>query len=226
MKKIKLFNGFDFLIKNRENSYMKNKKQLMAIVLCFVLVFASVLCGCDPFAGFTKRRLAERKKEYDSYVVEVPGYHLKLAKEVKSGGSERFDLLLDRIDFGEGNLKVTDDGAYRFSIDNSRLEYVKISDDYSEIGGYVDLYYLKKPDCFKYFEKYFGQLVYYRNTIFLVTKYYIPGGIKKEIRSVKPPALFVLDLEYKEIKYAGYCESFLTDTDCIYNADLLKFSIV
>ena len=38
------------------------KKQLTAVILCIVLVFASVLCGCDPFAGVTKRRLAERKK--------------------------------------------------------------------------------------------------------------------------------------------------------------------
>ncbi len=41
---------------------MKIKKVLTAIALCFVFVFASMLCGCDPFAGFTKRRLAERKK--------------------------------------------------------------------------------------------------------------------------------------------------------------------
>ena len=206
---------------------MKMKKQLTAIILCIVLVFASMLCGCDPFAGFTKRRLAERKKEYDSYVVEVPGYHLKLAKEVKSGGSERFDLLGNDMKFGESNRKITDDGVYEFSINKNRLEYVKIADGYAEAEkGYVDLYELMKSNYFKYFEDDFGQLICYKNMFFLVTKCHIPSGIRKEIRFVKPPALFVLDLEYKEIKCAGYCESFLTDTDCIYNSDLLKFSIV
>ncbi len=76
-------------------------------------------------------------------MVEVPGYHLKLAKEVKSGGSEIFDLLGNDMKFGESNRKITDDGVYEFSINNNRLEYVKIADDYSEVEkGYVDLYEL------------------------------------------------------------------------------------
>ena len=206
---------------------MATKKQLTAIALCIVLVFASILCGCDTFAGFTKRRLAERKKEYDSYVVEVPGYHLKLAKEVKSGGSEIFDLLGNDMKFGESNRKITDDGVYEFSINNNRLEYVKIADDYSEVEkGYVDLYELMKSNYFKYFEDNFGQLICYKNMFFLVTKCHIPSGVRTEIRSVKPPALFVLHLEYKKIKYAGYCESFLTDSDYIYHSTQLKYIII
>ena len=191
------------------------EKQLTAIVLCIVLVFASMLCGCDPFKSTELRVYSELREKADAYQIDFPGYRLSVLdgqEDSRSGCSDVFKL--------SRNVELTVPSScfikgmetqLFLEKENKKniLKYIIPNELTGETKkGAIDLTRYYKLPYFDFFRNSFARLIGFDQQLFVVSTYNRKLGIPRSID--QPPALFVLDLETEELKYAGYCVDFLT----------------